>query len=217
MKRFLPMVILSLSLSLFGQTKLEHPKKFYKNEDGKLYVNKDIPLYLHISDSKDLSGEKFLLESASSPQYSTPFFLDSEGYNTIRTPSKVDPETRKVILPKSDVIFEIYADGVAPVSKIIYKTAPLVESSGKLYIGKGLEISLKSNDKESGIEQILYSINEAAYKKYDTPLKFTEERDYLLNVYAVDNVGNIENGRVLKFTPDYSAPVTNLSVKKDFQ
>jgi len=179
-------------------------------------VNKDIPLYLHISDSKESDGEHHVLESESSPQYSTPFFLDTEGYNTIRTPSKVDPETRKVVQPISDVIFELYGDGIAPTSVIHYKSAPLVSTGGKLYIGKGLEISLTSNDKMSGVEQTLYSIDGQDYKKYSQPLKFPEEKNYMLNVYSVDNVGNVEQGKVLKFIPDYTPPKTTIEIKTDF-
>ncbi len=216
MKTVFTLLMLSFIVVLSGQTKLEHTKKFYKRSDGRLFVNKDIPLYLHISDSKESMGEHYVLESESSPKYSSPFFLDTEGYNTIRTPSKVDPETRKVILPKSDVIFEIYSDGIAPLSVINYKTAPLIETGGKLYFGKGLEISLTSKDKMSGVEQVLYSIDAQAYKKYTLPLKFPEERDYLLNVYAVDNVGNVEMGKVLKFIPDYTAPKTTIEIKTDF-
>lgn len=216
MKTVFTLLMLSFVIVVVGQTKPEHKKKFYKRDDGRLFVNKDIPLYLHISDSRENLGEHYVLESESSPKYSAPFFLDTEGYNTIRTPSKVDPETRKIILPKSDVIFEMYADGVAPVSIIHYKSAPLVETSGKLYFGKGLEISLSSKDKISGVEQILFSIDSKPYIKYDTPLKFPEERPYLLNAYAVDNVGNVEQGKLLKFIPDYTAPETKIEIKKDF-
>ena len=107
-------------------------------------MNKDLPLYLHISNSKDSDDEHYTLESESSPKYSSPFFLDTEGYNTIRTPSKVDPETRKVILPKSDLIFEVYSDGIPPSSLIQYESAPMVNITGKIYFGKGLEITLSS-------------------------------------------------------------------------
>lgn len=216
MKTVFTLLMLSFVIVLSGQTKPEHKKKFYKRSDGRLFVNKDIPLYLHISDSRENTGEHYVLESESSPKYSAPFFLDTEGYNTIRTPSKVDPETRKIVLPKSDVIFEMFADGVAPVSIINYKSAPLVETGGKLYFGKGLEISLTSKDKMSGVEQVLYSIDGKPYKKYAEPLKFPEERDYLLNAYAVDNVGNVEQGKLLKFIPDYTAPKTNVEIKNDF-
>jgi predicted small secreted protein len=209
--------LLMFGLVLFGQAKLEHEKKFYKDADGKLYVNKDIPLYLYLSDNKEGSGNHYLLESQSSPEYSTPFFLDTEGWNTIRTPSKVDPVTRKVILPISDVIFELYADGIAPTTKIQYKNVSLYRSEGNLYMGKGLKINLISQDKVSGVEQILYSVDGAAYTKYTSELTFDKEKDYVLRVYAVDNVGNVENEKQLKFIPDYSAPVTEITLNKDFK
>jgi hypothetical protein len=202
---------------MFGQTKPEHVKKFYKDKDGKLYVNKAMPLYLHISDSKDDKGNHYLMESQSSPEYSTPFFLDVEGWNTIRTPSKVDPVTRKAILPRSDVIFEIYADGLPPVSKIAYKVAQLFESGGKLFMGKGLEISLEAKDEVSGVDQIYFSLNDAPYEKYSKSLTFNKETEYVLKTYAVDNVGNVEDGAMLKFIPDYSAPLSKMELKNDYR
>jgi hypothetical protein len=217
MRTITTVLILCMGLALQGQQKLNHEKKFFKDKDGKLYVNKDIPLYLHISDSKDEKGNHYVLESQSSPEYSTPFFLDTEGWNTIRTPSKVDAATRKPVLPKSDVIFEIYCDGLPPTSTIVYKNAPLREVNGKLYIGKGLEIRLESNDAVSGVEQILFAVNESPYAAYTKPLTFDKELDYTLKIYGVDNVGNAEEEQFLKFTPDYSAPVTTLDQKTDFQ
>lgn len=217
MRAFFIILAFSIVFAGFSQTKPEHKKKFYKHDNGRLYVNKDIPLYLHISDSRDNDGEHHVLESESTPQYSAPFFLDTEGYNTIRTPSKVDPETRQVILPKSDVIFEIYCDGIAPESKINYKTAPAIERGGKLYLGKGLKIGLTAIDKMSGVEQTYYSINGQPYQKYTEPLDFKDEKDFLLTVYSVDNVGNDEQDKLLKFTPDYTAPKTTLEAKNDFE
>jgi hypothetical protein len=217
MKIVVTILVLFLSYGLFGQTKPESVKKFYKDKDGKLYVNKALPLFLHISDSKDEKGNHFVMESQSSPEYSTPFFLDTEGWNTIRTPSKVDPVTRKPILPKSDVIFEIYADGLPPTTKIVYKVAQLFDGGGKLFMGKGLEISLESTDAVSGVDQIYFSVNDAAYEKYSKPLTFNKEMEYNLKSFAVDNVGNQEDDVSLKFIPDYSTPVSKMELKTDFR
>ena len=98
-------------LNLFAQEELNHEKKIYKNE-GKVYVNKALPLYLSISTSPDGSNGEVL--DGKDPKYSSPMYLDSEGYNTIRTPWKVDPETKKVVYPKEEVIFELYADSKPP-------------------------------------------------------------------------------------------------------
>jgi len=107
---------LLLIFNVFAQEPLTHEKKIHKKEDGKVYVNKSLPLYLSISTNADGSGGAVL--DGKDPKYSSPMFLDSEGYNTIRTPWKVDPETKKTIYPKEEVIFELYADSKAPATAI---------------------------------------------------------------------------------------------------
>lgn len=60
-------------------------------------------------------------------------------------------------------------------------------------------------------------MNGGIYEKYTDPLKFEKEQDYSLAVYAVDNVGNEENEKYLKFIPDYSAPKTAIELANDFK
>ena len=123
--------IFSLSLSLFvssfiiGQTPLVHEKTIYENEKGNVYVNKSQPVYLSISSKPDGSNGKVL--KGQDPTYSYPMYLDTEGYNSIRSPWKVDPETKETIYPKQEVIFEVYADGTPP------KVSSTLISEKKIY------------------------------------------------------------------------------------
>jgi hypothetical protein len=38
-------------------------------------------------------------------------YLDAEGWNSLRTPSAVNPETKKLVNPLQDVVFELYTAG----------------------------------------------------------------------------------------------------------
>ncbi len=210
--------ILSLSIitcfcfNLTAQNTPDHNKKIYKNEEGKVYVNKELPLYLSISTSPDGSSGQVL--DGKDPKYSSPMYLDSEGYNTIRTPWKVDPETKKTIYPKEEVIFELYADSKPPISSISFDSDKRASLDDKVIL-KACAISLSSKDETSGIESIYYSLDNAPFQKYAATISLTDEKSYSLNYYAVDNVGNVEEQKSLSIQVDNSAPTTSMEVEGD--
>ncbi|MEQ6166681.1 chitobiase/beta-hexosaminidase C-terminal domain-containing protein [Ekhidna sp. MALMAid0563] len=210
--------LLSLSLitcfcfTLLAQEGLNHEKKIYKNDEGKVYVNKALPLYLSISTSPDGSNGEVL--DGKEPEYSSPMYLDSEGYNTIRTPWKVDPETKKVVYPKEEVIFELYADSKSPATKISYGDAKLAEGDEKTAL-TATDIKLTASDEISGIDAIYYSLDGASFQKYTGPIPVKEEKAYVLKYYAVDNVGNAEEMKSVTMLIDNSAPSSTLNVEGD--
>lgn len=210
--------LLSLSLitcfcfTLLAQEGLNHEKKIYKNDEGKVYVNKALPLYLSISTSPDGSNGEVL--DGKEPEYSSPMYLDSEGYNTIRTPWKVDPETKKVVYPKEEVIFELYADSKSPATKISYGDAKLAEGDEKTAL-TATDITLTASDEISGIDAIYYSLDGASFQKYTGPIPVKEEKAYVLKYYAVDNVGNAEEMKSVTMLIDNSAPSSTLNVEGD--
>ncbi|MEQ9007093.1 MAG: hypothetical protein RLP12_04350, partial [Ekhidna sp.] len=210
--------ILSLSIiacfcfNLTAQNIPDHNKKIYKNEEGKVYVNKELPLYLSISTSPDGSGGQVL--DGKDPKYSSPMYLDSEGYNTIRTPWKVDPETKKTIYPKEEVIFELYADSKPPTSSISFDSEKRASIDNKVILKAGA-ITLTSKDEISGTESIYYSLDNAPFQKYASPISLMDEKNYSLKYYAVDNVGNVEEQKSLSIQVDNSAPTTSMEVEGD--
>ncbi len=113
---------LFISNSSKSQEPLKHKKKIYKAADGKLYANRNLPLYFRISTSADADAESYLLmPSANSKKYANPMYLDSEGYNTFRSPSKVDTVTKKIVYPLEDIIYELYSDSKSPVTKFSFE------------------------------------------------------------------------------------------------
>ncbi len=195
-----------------AQEPLKHTKKMYVDENGRFYANKHLPVYFFISHSAS-GNDKHLLKSESSPQYSNPMYFDVEGYNTLRSPSKVDTVTKKTILPKSDIRYEVYADGLAPVTYSKFIEAPrYINAKGTVFYGVGLKVELKANDRVSGVEDVYYSINGAAYQKYASPVAIASEGNYTVKYYSVDNVGNAEEPKSKTFVVDMTTPITTYKV-----
>lgn len=214
--RYLFVILLSLVIKFsFAQEPLQHEKKFYVDENGRFYINKALPLYLWISTSPAENSDKHKLESESAQRYTNPFYFDTEGYNTIRTPSKVDTATKEVVIPREDIIFEVYADSKSPKTKTDFGETPMYTKSGTLFCGKNTKVELPSEDALSGVEQKYYSINGEPFKKYQSALSFEKEIQYTLKYYAVDNVGNPEKVEKKEFTVDITAPASLLEFDGD--
>lgn len=201
------------SFALYSQEQLQHEKKTYMSEDNKLFINKDLPIYLWLSTSKSENSQKHLLQSESCKDYTNPLYLDTDGINTVRTPSKVDTVTKKAVLPREDIIFEIYADGVTPVSKFKTENGDFKMIKGKRYASGDIKGILSAKDRLSGVAKTYYSINGAAFQEYYQPLDFTEEKEYTVKYYSVDNVGNAESIKTIVFTLDKMAPTGALQIK----
>jgi uncharacterized lipoprotein YehR (DUF1307 family) len=207
-------ILLIPLVSINSQEQLVHKEKIHITESGRLYVNKAKPLYLWMSHSPDENAEKVRLKSESSPQYSNPFYLDQDGYNTIRTPSQVDTITKKVVIPKRDIIFEIYADSKSPITKINYGTSNIYKN----YLGKDFKISFKSKDFISGVDTIYTSLNFNKFKTLneDSLNNTIKEGLSIIKYYAVDNVGNVENIKKDSLIFDFNSPKTSLKISGDY-
>ena len=205
---FLLFFIAITATSGLAQEQLQHQKKMYVDENGRFYMNRHLPVYFFVSN--DASGKDMhKLKSETSPQYSNPAYFDMDGYNTWRTPSQVDTVTKKVVLPKQDIKFEVYADGKAPFTTSKFIEAPrYYNPNGTIYYGVGLKVDLSAKDNVSGVEQIFYSINGAAFQKYTSPVAISTEGNFNFKYYSVDNVGNAEQTRSKEFIVDLTTPVT---------
>jgi len=167
----------------------------YIDKRGRYYYNKHQPAYLWISTTED-NAEDLLLESKSNKEFTNPFYFDTEGINTLRTPSQVDTSGR--IIDSEELVIEVFADGKAPKSEC--------ELSGKKiyihqqsYYKQKVKVELNSVDGITGIQKIMYSINEGEYMEYKKELYISESGDYTLKYYAVDRVGNAEKIKSVTF------------------
>ncbi len=194
----------------------KHEKRMFKSSDGKIYINKSLPVYLHMSTSPDNNGESVLLESKKTSRCVNPMYFDTEGLNTIRHPWAVDNETGELIKPQQDVIFEVYADGTPPSTRSSFSGAQSYSNEGKKYYGKNLKINFTSYDKVSGVEDIYYTLNGSSeFKLYKDSIAANKEGACSIEFYAVDFVGNVERVRSNAFIVDATSPDTKVKILGD--
>ncbi len=213
-------ILLSCVFYGYSQNQLAAEKKSYEDSTGLLYWNKSVPVYLHLSSTPDGKGN--LLNSKISAKYTNPFYFDTEGINYMRTHYAVDTATKKNVYPHIEILWEVYADGMPPASKINFSGAKKYVFDGKTYYGKGLKIKITSEDAGSGVENIYYSVNSKPYQKYEHEIiPNPNDVSCELKYYAVDKVGNVEDAKknTIKFFIDEDAPetfhnITNIDLER---
>lgn len=215
MKNILLLIFLLTPMLLLAQEKPKYEKKIFVSPEGKLYVNKDLPIYLWLSTSPDEASKKYRLKSEKTKQYSNPMYLDADGFNSLRSPAAVDTVTRKTVIPEQDIVFEIYADAQKPNTLVDFGESVPYKQDGKSYIKSNTKLVLNAKDDISGLEAIFYSLDGEPYSKYTQAITFNQEKEYTLKYYAVDNVGNDEEIHELSLVYDNSAPVTKIIVSAD--
>lgn len=186
-----------------------HEKKVYVN-DGNTYVQKSLPLYFMFSTSK--GGTQYPLTSKKSAGYADPMYLDTEGVNYIRSKWAVDPATGKTMEPKREVMYELFADGLAPVTRLAFSGASIYRSD-RVYYGPGLQFTLTSRDGVSGVENTFYSLGTGSWTNYSGTVNASSEGENTLYYYANDNVGNAEKTKSSRFVVDLSAPTSNHAIE----
>lgn len=201
-------VFISIQLKAQEPQAGTHEKRVYINE-GNTYVQKELPLYLKFSTSP--GGENYDLNSKATSDYANPMYLDTEGLNFIRSKWAVDPETKKTISPQQEVLYELYADGIAPRTYHKFLGAPKY-SSDRVYFGKGLSFSLSSKDGVSGVEGVHYALSSTTWTDYSVDVNVDTEGEYSLSYYAHDNVGNAEKVRNSKFVVDATSPSSSHTI-----
>ena len=208
---FLTVMVLQVN----AQEPLKHEKRIYVSPEGKIFIQKQLPVYLRISTSPDKNTESYLLRSEHSKKYTNPMYFDTEGYNTIRSPSAVDTSTLRPIYPLEDIIFEVYTDSKPPKTSLNFEDAYLYKKDGKFYCGNAAEITLTAFDNNSGVQKTYFSIDNATFSEYSNSIKLEKEKEYIYKYYSVDNVGNVEDIKTRIISIDLNSPKTTLEVQGD--
>lgn len=204
-------VVLDPKVSLPESTEANRHAKVFTDENGNLFWNLSLPVYLSISsnpDGKDAHRLKSV-KNAKMKEYTNPMYFDGHGVHYIRHLDYENP------VPESEEAFVINVDGYKPVSKARFIDAPKFEKGGKVFYGKNLKVHIKGNDEMSGIDQTLYSINNSEYSLYSNSINFSEEKSYTFSYYSMDNVGNVEETKKVEFEVDLTAPVTQMTISGD--
>ena len=203
-------VTIILTNNIVAQEQLKHDIKYYASENGKLYWNKKLPAYIRIASTPDDKG--LLMESKETKQYTNPYYFDTEGKNKIRSRWATDQESKKTIYPQIEVIWEVYVDGIAPVSRLDYKKSSRYFNGKTLFLGSNILLDIHSKDYNSGVEQTYYSLNGEEYKAVTESINIDKEGTQTLKYYAVDNVGHVEKVKEKKFFLDLTPPSTYYNI-----
>ena len=209
MKHILIFTLLAFFAYAQEPTKPVFESVFYQN-NGKIYANKALPIYISISTNPD-GSDPIVLDSPANPSDGSPMYFDTNGPNYIRSKWAVNPETKKVASPKREVLFPVHADGIAPISAITFSGAPSYTSQGVDYYGKGLSYSLSSTDQISGV-QSTYKSHDSVYASYEFPMDVTTEGENTIYYFSVDNVGNTEDTKTSSFVLDLTPPMSNYTL-----
>jgi hypothetical protein len=208
-------ILYSIGFSANAQQKPIVKERIYQSPDGKMYVNKSLPLYLFISTDPANMDSCKRLKSQSLPQYTNPMFLDTEGLNTVRSPHAVDTNTKALVYPLQDIVFELYADSRPPVTSFSFKDFYPLKKDGKYIANKPLVLLLEGRDEISGVNQIYYSINGMDYQKYVDGIELSADSLYAVKYFATDNVGNVEDEHSIQVVIDLERPTTYHLIEGD--
>jgi uncharacterized protein (UPF0297 family) len=188
-----------LEQTLFAQEQIKVEKGSYVDSLRRYYQQAELPLYVYVSTSPNATATQLSNSDNTTKNELKPIYLDGHGKHYLKHTDALHNAEDK---------FVIYADGMAPISKISLQNAPYFAQNGKNFYGKGLQITLSTQDEMSGVKQLYHSLNQAQYQPYNQALNFNESGDYTYKFYAVDNVGNIEKAQVNNFIVDLDAPKT---------
>ncbi len=102
--------------------------------------------------------------------------------------------------------FTVYADMTPPTSQANWE-GPMHTKGDLLYIGLNSKLSILAQDNLSGVGRLVW-IADGKETAITKPLQFTKHGEQLASFRAVDNVGNTEEPRNLRFFVDGKPPVT---------
>ena len=194
----------------YGQEQKEPEKKYFVDSDGKLYWNKKLPVYIRIATSPQDTG--YLMKSELTKEYTNPYFLDTEGINRIRSQWATNQKTGETIYPQIEVIWEVYADGIAPESKLEFQNSNKTSVKNNEFYGDSVALEINATDAISGVDRIYYSLNGEDYKIYNAPIVVNSQGNQEIKYFAVDRVGNAEKPKEKHFSTDISAPKTYYNI-----
>jgi hypothetical protein len=163
-------ILIFLFFTANSQEQIKVEKKIYISPEGRMYINKSLPVYLRITTSPDDNAKSYLLKSEVTKKYSNPMYLDTEGYNTVRSPSEVDTASKQIVYPLHDIIFEIYSDSRKPRTIVKLGKVKKYIHNNEVYLTANANISLSASDAMSGVQFTYFSIDGAAYLKYSKPI-----------------------------------------------
>jgi Chitobiase/beta-hexosaminidase C-terminal domain len=185
-----------------------HEKKIYVDAEHRVFWQAGLPVYIFLS-SKPEGEDKTRIKAQKVKQmetFSDPMYWEGHGVHTLKHQDE---------RPNREVAFQIYSDGMAPISTLELKNAPKYVLDGRIFFGQGLIAEVRTADEMSGVNQTFFSIDSAEFQTYQNTLPFEENKEFTLQYYGVDKVGNKESFKSIQFTVDLEAPESSHKVSGD--
>lgn len=181
---------------------IQHEKKSFSDETGRIYWNLELPVYLAISSNAEGNGSHKLKEvkGGQAGENSYPIHFDGHGVYHIRYIASESSSSQL------EMAYVVYVDGKKPLSKISFLNAKKYMNEDNVYYGNNLTVNIVARDKMSGIDKIYYAINEGEFIAFTDDVSFPKETSYKFSSYAVDRVGNVENLNTFNFDVDLQSP-----------
>lgn len=180
------------------------PRYWVNPENGKLYWNKNLPAFVMLS-PLPTGDSATILDSHSTPQWGRPFYFDTEGVNYMRTRYAVDTATRQTIMPKREILWEVYSDGLPPETRVAVEGGKR-RPDGRLYANSETKITLLATDAVSGVRRTHYSLDSTRFVEYTGSFSPEQEGNLTLYYCSEDQVGNREKMRTMPIVVDFTPP-----------
>jgi hypothetical protein len=185
--------------AVLSQNQPQFQKKSYVDSAGRFYQQVSLPTYIMVATSPDETPTVLQPTNATGQKLEKKTIqLDGHGVHNIQHHNGYTGQYE---------MFQIYADGIAPVTGISFSAVPHHFAGNTHYYGKNLAVTLAATDEMSGLKSVYHSVNGQEYSLY-SPADFNKEGAYEYKYFATDNVGNAEIPKINRFVLDLSAPKT---------
>ncbi len=102
---------------------------------------------------------------------------------------------------EKDRLLNFFVDGTKPEIFLHFSTPPLNQAPNTtnvtniMYYAPNSTLFLAASDKDSGIKEVIYQLNEGKLTKYMSPIVFKTKGEYTLFVKVIDAVGNVSQAK----------------------
>lgn len=205
MKYALPLLLLLvLCFNLSGQEQLNHHPALYVDSNGQVYTQSNQSAYFFVSSPDDPNT---LTPVPTPSRDSILQSLKKEGVQYI---SQKDSKTGKTIL------YRVITDDTPPETKIDFTDGLIFAKRNHYYVELGAPVKLLATDKTTAVRETLCSINGSPYHQFEDGHPFLQEGEFLINIYSVDMVGNVEQPKTFWVTTSAEAVVPMDNIYFDY-
>ncbi len=161
-------------------------------QDGVVYVSSSSPIRLVARDEfSEIKSLDYNLDDAEWIPYTDPFLPPQKaGLHWIGARVSDKAENEGIYRRR------VYVDGTPPTTG--YRISGSSSwNDDTVIIGPSTSIFFEATDLESRVEKTMICINDQECQPYDQPLSWSEDGDYTIRFYSIDNVNNQEKPQVL--------------------